>query len=355
MICILGGIMTSCNSKDDDDDNGISTTAVSVAVTNFSINANARVMNNLDSVYFSIDLNRGVIFNADSLPMGTQVDKLVPVITYPSSVAKAIITMSGGKTREGTVDYKESPADSIDFTGNVTLTLTAEDESLTKTYRIKVNVHKTVPDSLMWDKVAVSSLPSRAANPKEQRSVSFGKNVYTLIREADNSLTLASCENPATRNWRKETLSLPFTPQIRSLSASDDALYILASDGSLYKSADAKTWTDTGSDWTTLIGGYGNSVLGLMADNGSYLHDIYPRPAGYTPEAADPAFPVESLSNFNSFSSKWASQPIGFFCGGLRDGKTLGSTWAFDGDSWAEISNHPPCAARSSHRALFQL
>lgn len=334
----LGAIFGACNKKESEEDDY--EPALSVAVKSFSISPNAKILDNLDSVYFSIDLDKGVIFNADSLPMGTAVNKLVPIITYPSTVEKAVITMSGGSTREGTVNYKDSPSDSIDFTGNVTLTLTATDASLSKTYRIKVNVHKTTPDSLMWDKVAISSLPSRAANPTAQKTLTFKDKVYSLIRETDNSLTLSNCNNPSDANWQKQQLNLSFNPDIRTLSASDDALYILSQEGSLFKSADGINWSDTGTDWINLIGGFGNSVLGLLSDGGVIKHDIYPRPAGYTPAAIPADFPTTGLSAFNSFSSKWAADPIGFFCGGSRDGKLSGASWAFDGNSWAKISNN---------------
>ena len=47
------------------------------SVTSFSINKNDKVLTGLDSVFFSIDLVNARIFNADSLPKGTDVSKLV--------------------------------------------------------------------------------------------------------------------------------------------------------------------------------------------------------------------------------------------------------------------------------------
>ena len=330
--------LSSCNSKEEDAP--AYEPAVSVAVTNFSISPNAKVMADLDSVFFSIDLDRGIIFNADSLPKWTAIDKLVPVITYPSTVEKAVINMTGGSTRTGSVDYTENPTDSIDFSGNVTLTLTAD--NLERTYTIRVNVHKMVADSLMWDKVAVAPLPSRLANPKEQRTVAFGKKVFTLLRESDNSLTLSSCESPADKTWQRNALSLPFTPDIRSLNASDNALYILSDAGELYSSTDGAAWTAVGKNWLNIIGGFSSSILGISRDaSGNLIHDVYPQLAGYTPQPLDPSFPIENLSEFHTFSTKWATEPMGFFVGGERDGKYSDATWSFDGTQWAVISNTP--------------
>lgn len=333
------GILSACNSKDKDGDDY--EPSLSVAVKSFSIQPNARIMEDLDSVFFSIDLEHGVIFNADSLPKGTAINKLVPLITYPSTVEKAVIEMSGGTTRTGTVDYTENPSDSIDFTGNVLLTLSADNGALSRTYRIKVNVHNSVADSLMWDKVAISQLPSRLASPREQKSVSLDEKVISLIEESDGSFTLASCLNPALNDWQKQTLSLPFTPQVRTLTASAASLGLLAADGTLYTSTDGSNWTATSLKWKNIVGGFGDSLLGIGIDNASYTHDIYPRPDAFTPTTLEDDFPIEGFSNFNSFSSKWAQDPIGFTTGGIRNGRTLNGTWAYDGVSWAMIANKP--------------
>lgn len=314
--------------------------AVSVAVSSFSLSPNAKVMANLDSVFFSIDLDHAVIFNADSLPAGTPINKLVPKITFPSAVTKAEIEMTGGSTRTGVVDFKQSPTDSIDFSGNVKLTLSTDD-ALTKTYTIKVNVHKMVADSIMWDKSAIAPLPSAQPNPLSQRTVSINDLTYELIQEANGTYTLATCNDLPANNWNRISLSLPFTPQVRSLSVAGSKLYILASDGTLYSSTDARTWTSCGVNWTTIIGGFGENLLGITNNSGRLYHDIYPRPADYNPVELPADFPTKGLSEFNSFVSKWAADPIGLFVGGERNGNVYGDTWAYDGDTWAKISNRP--------------
>lgn len=53
----------------------------STQVKGFNLKADAKVLSALDSVFFSIDLVNAQIFNADSLPYGTRVNKLVLQIT----------------------------------------------------------------------------------------------------------------------------------------------------------------------------------------------------------------------------------------------------------------------------------
>lgn len=337
VLLLTAGALGACNSEKSEEP--AYEPALSVAVSGFSLSPNAKVLANLDSVFFSIDLNHGVIFNADSLPVGTRIDKLVPKITFPDAVATAEITMTGGTTRTGTVDYKTSPTDSIDFTGKVTLRLATEDGALSKSYDIRVNVHKMVADSLMWDKSAMAPLPSLGANPRDQRTVTLAGSAYTLIEENDGSYSMAKATDLAAADWRVSSLSLPFRPKIRSLQAAGSHLYMIDNTGELYSSADASGWNDCGIKWLTTIGAFGEAVLGIYENNGKYYHDIYPRPADFSLTEIADDFPTENLSDFHSFTSGWAADPIGLFVGGSRNGKIYGDIWAYDGGNWAKISN----------------
>lgn len=340
MLCILS--LGACNSKDEPDNKIDTQVAQNVAVTKFSIQPNAKIMANLDSVYFSIDLEHRVIYNADSLPLGTKIDKLVPLITYPSTVGGAEITMTGGQTRTGTVDYITNPSDSIDFTGDVTLRLTSTEGNIGITYKLKVNVHQCNPDSLMWDKVATSALPSRFGNPKEQRTVATPDKVFTIVRENNDQLTLASCVDPAENNWQKLALSLPFSPNLRSLNAVGNTLFILDTNGSLYESTDeGLNWIAAGPSWLNIIGEFNNTLLGISTLENRPAFDIYPRPQGFEPYTLPDDFPIENLSNFNTFTSKWSASDIGFFSGGSRGDEFLQHTWGYDGLNWAKISDSP--------------
>lgn len=297
-------------------------------------------MANLDSVFFSIDLEHGVIFNADSLPVGTDVTHLVPVIVYPKAVTSATIQMVGGQT-EGTSDYKKHPTDSIDFSGDVLFTLVAQNGTTSATYRLKVNVHKTKPDSIVWDRMAVTDLPSRLPSPTDQKTVSFDKKAYTLVRESDGSMTLAVSDNLFERKWTKTAVSPDFQMDLRTFTASDKKFYVLSSTGDLYESDDAKTWIATGEKWLNIVGGYGDWVLGLREDtaSGEIMHTSWPA-SGFPDIETAPEFPVRGYSNFALFLNKWAPHPVGTLVGGVTaSGDYSSATWAFDGKSWAKLSD----------------
>ncbi len=336
-IALLIGSLSSCNKKTEKEEE-LYMPASSVAVTKFSLKSKSGSKVKVDSVFFSIDLNHGVIFNADSLPVGTDITKLVPVITYTSSASAVTLTQSGGQTT-GEIDYKKNPTDSVDFSGRVVLKITAEDQTTTRSYDIKVNVHKMQPDSLVWDRLAVTPLPSRQGNPKSQKTVMYKNTSYSLINEADGTYTMSVAADLLSGIWDKTPLTLDFEPDVRTLNAASDSMYILDMAGALHASADGINWSNTGMTWTNIIGGYGETLLGMRNEGGTLVHTFWPSEPGIVEAPVSRDFPVAEYSNFVQFSNRWTTLPIGFMTGGrLADGTYTDKTWGFDGDHWAVLS-----------------
>ncbi len=338
---------SSCNKKDkdEDDEDKIAVTASTVAVKSFSIKANSKVLANLDSVFFSIDLNRGVIFNADSLPIGTDVSKLVPVITFMTTMSRAELVITQDDGTEKTVNYLEKSTDSIDFTRPVILNVVAPDTTSKYSYRISVNIHTQKPDSLMWDRMAVGKLPARLATPKSQKTVLFNEIPTSIIEESDGTYTLATASDMMEGLWEKEQVTLPAGADISTLSATKDALWMLDGNGTLNTSTDGKSWTATSEKWVSIVGPYLDSVLGLKASAaGGLEHCHYPANPLITDSPMSEKFPLYGRSALMTVTSKWTPQPTVFFFGGQLADNTLSSaTWAFDGTNWTEIgSQNPP-------------
>lgn len=340
---ILSGIVvSSCNAKEDTPQTDDYLASESVAVTGFSLTADARVMRNLDSVFFSIDLDHGVIFNADSLPKGTNVTKLIPKISYPSSVSSAVITMTGGSHREGEVDYKSNATDTIDFTGSVTLKLSTSGNSpISKTYTLKVNVHQQDPDTIYWDRMASMDLPSRMENPLAQKSLALEKGVVCLIRESDGSYTLSTTSDLFEGQWRKQAVNFSFVPRLETLTLSkENSFYILDEEGVLLMSDDCVEWTQATSGWNEIIGMYGNTLLGISQDNG--IPSLTGYPEGTIPSMELPSdFPLSGFSAPIEFSNRWTPDPTIVIFGGYPYSSTGKSpSWAFDGSRWMNIAEN---------------
>ncbi len=337
MALLIGtGAFSSCNK---DSDSETFQSPANLAVTAFNLKADTKNPG-LDSAYFSIDLEHGVIFNADSLRKGTKIDKVVADITFSGTVSEAVIEMKGGTTREGEIDYKSNPTDSIDFTGEVTLRVKADNNSIGTSYRIKVNVHEMAMDSLYWDSTARTTLPSRFGNPRKQKTVRFGEKTVSLIEEKDGSLTLSSSSDLETYEWTKKEIQLSFNPVIGTLAATDDHLWILDDSGRLYTTDnDMTAWSDTGENWTLMIGSYKDSVVGLKTSEGKTEFAQYPAENINIKEIpAD--FPTNGISNFVTLANKWTSSPVAFFTGGIMaDGRYSDITWAFDGTEWIKLGS----------------
>lgn len=352
-LLFMSGGMSSCNEDSKDYGDDIVVTVSNVAVNSFYLKADSKVMNKLDSVFFSIDLNKGVIFNADSLPRGTKITKLIPVISFSSTLSEASIKFTDADGKETTVDYMKNPGDSIDFTRDVKLDVTAADGTNKFSYTIRVNVHKSVPDSIMWSKLEMTALPSRLSDPVEQKTVEKGDDAYSLIKESDGSFTMSKAGSLADGTWEKTELDLGFEPDVRSLAATPGKFWILDADGNLYQSDDALTWTGTGEKWVTLIGPYLDCVLGVKVDGDGMRHCHYPSSVAISDPEMDPSFPIYGRSAFKTIESKWTDEPTAFFVGGeTASGEVSHSTWAFDGTTWTTIDSRSTPAIKGA--ALFE-
>ena len=94
--------IAACNSKADE--NPDAPAYSSATVTDFKLYEDSKILPNLDSVYFSIDLANALIYNADSLPYGTPINKLRPMITTGgASVAELHVPRPG--TTDTVIDY----------------------------------------------------------------------------------------------------------------------------------------------------------------------------------------------------------------------------------------------------------
>lgn len=333
---ILSGV--SCNSSDDDQ----ITYALSenVRVSAFSLAANDSVLANLDTIFFTIDLNGGQIYNADSLPKGTDVSALIANISF-DNVGKAKILMDrGDPAKNDTIDYLASPTDSIDFTSKVSLVVTAQNGVAEKWYSVKVNVHQIDPDSLYWNTAfGVKTLPcGRDMAVTSQKTVRLNGTVYSFI-EANSTYTVYTTTNPYGNDWTAQALTLSFTPDLSSVQATDEALYMLAQTGELYRSEDGVNWSATGQSFYSLVGTWQSRVLGIVDDNGVYKHDCYPRPEGFTPYPAPATFPITGSSQMVTFVSNYdLDNPQSIMVGGrLADNTLTGATWGYDGEAWAQL------------------
>lgn len=328
--------LSSCYGNSEAKEDVISHVGSSTMVNSFSIRPNYKVMAYLDSVFFSIDQTKGEIFNADSLPWGTDVRKLVVKIGVRDSTGGVEIIMP--KLSDGTdtvINMIENSSDSINFShGKVWLRVTSSNGEYERIYNVKVNVHQCNSDSLQWiAKSTPTKLPAQPTGLYAQRAVEMNNTYYSLSR-GSSDVIMSTTADPTQGPWENNTLTgLPDDINVNSLVASADALYMLTESGSLLTSTDGLAWHEVQTGWSYIYGGYGNDIVGVK-DN-SWV--TYP---SNTSGDLHPDMPVKGTSQMWTYTNEWAISPQAILAGGIKaNGEYTGATWAFDGQSWAQLSN----------------
>ena len=333
--------LTSCKKdKDDDDVYYYSTSTQTTLVKGFALQADADVLGNLDSVHFTIDYDKGLIYNADSLPVGTDVSALKVTVEFLNDVSSAIFTITGATVQaDTTIEYTSSMSTKLDFTGQTTLRVTSADETQVKDYDVKVLVHKVNPDLLVWPIEWRRDLPGYRSSAIGHKAVQQG-DFYRIMVYNGAECQILTASSPNEGSWSKQTVSLPFVPQVPTLTATADALYVLAADGTLYTSADGMEWSSCGVTWHNVLGVYGDRVLGIIAGADGYYHDEYPRSAEYTASLVEEGFPVSHSSDMIQTDNTWTISQQAMIVGGIdANGNLMSDVWGFDGDHWGKINN----------------
>ena len=201
----------------------------------------------LDTIYginykFTIDQQKGEIYNEDSLPVhaDTIIDR---ILIKTLTTASGIITMKNKDDQDSIIIMDGNQVmDSMDLRKPVTLKVYAPNYQQTKTYTINVRVHKYDPDSLSWN--YMGEIDNTIT--EEQKAVILGDDIlnYTILNKKLNvfwrqigsksSWTSALVEGDIFNN------TLP-----TSILSYDGKLYATSSinDGIVYESTNGTTWT----------------------------------------------------------------------------------------------------------------
>lgn len=334
---IVSMFAAACNSDSSDDEYLELPNPLINAVTidSFKLVANDTLLVGLDSVFFSIDLDRAIVYNADSLPKGTKVSELQVDIGI-GDASKAEITMPNKLGEDTVVNYLENSTELINFSrGYVTLHLESYSTEVKRDYRIYVNVHKMDPDTLTWNQLSTNGLPTTLASVTAQHTVEHQNKVLCFTEDA-GAFCMMSAENPS-GNWTEENINLPANACIGSITSGNSKLYILDTDDNLYESTDlGASWTSTGVKMSYIYGCVTDQVIGVRNDNGTYVHTTYPESFE---NVAPNGCPIKATSQALTYTTEWSSAPFMIVAGGLdAEGNAVVGTWGYDGTEWSKIS-----------------
>ncbi|MDR1937881.1 MAG: DUF5018 domain-containing protein [Tannerellaceae bacterium] len=327
-------LMASCLNSDD-----ITTTELKDAQISSLVLSHDSVTD-LKNVKFTIDQLQGLIFNKDSLPYGTQVNKVICTLTYAVGVnAIGVAQEAAGDT------IWWNGTDSLDFSKPVKFFTTAYDGATQKTYTAWVNIHQENPDSMAWERYA--ALPANGAD--EQKVVRYthqGADAYLMYVKASGANQLYYALTADAKNWSELPLTgLPGDTDLSQITPYENALYAPAATG-LYRSEDGADWTkpEDAPLVKAILGVIkeGRNTPSLLAtlveSDGSYIFAGMDREKQWTQGGAIPGgFPV---SGFGSVSSnRMNSEYLTVVAGKDSQGQVLNTTWATsNATDWAVLS-----------------
>lgn len=303
----------------------------------------------LSDVKFTIDQLSGLIYNIDSLPYGTVMEKAVLTIEYASSSAVASIQVIQEAVGD-TIDWNAT--DSLDFSEPVRFIVWAYDGSVSKTYDAWVNIHQLVPDSMEWSLYA-SSLTG--VTMKEQAVVHYayqGQECYLLYGEpAGTDLPYRLYYAPAGNlsKWTEIPVEgLPagqiYIPQLREY---EGVLYLPSNTGALYQSTDGQKWTVVQNTpyVSYLIGGIneeehqGSALATIIQENGTLRFSSMSESQQWTiGDEVPAAFPLTGFGYENFYAMY--HEYLMIVGGRTANNQLVNSSWAtLDGKSWAILTD----------------
>ena len=345
-------VITSCL----DDDNNIEYSP------DATIHAFALDTAGLGSYKFTIDQQKGLIYNEDSLPVhaDTIIDK---ILIKTMTTASGVITMKSKANEDSIINI----SDSIDLRNPIKIKvwstegLAEMNDSKTKEYTITVRVHKHDPDSLRWK--YNKEIDNQIVG--EQKSIIFGSEIFTYsvvnnkLNVYKNSLT-----NFNKDSWDTEEVDglpigkLPTSILTFQFNKGKTRLYATSNgDGKVYESADGTSWTES-----TMFGDGVELLLSTLTNNDisriSYIKKrvdgryFYYQTNDVPQETLDKAenggkvpedFPTKNISytiyttltNVNSVLLVGDTETET-----LADESDLETTivWAYNGEKWVKLS-----------------
>ena len=202
---------------------------------------------------FIIDQVKGQIYNADSLPVGTDVSRVVVNI---QTEGYYIFIEAGEKD---TIWINE---DSLDFTQPVQFKVLSEMNTFGQIYTAKINVHQQNPDTMSWTRFT-GNLSTEIEN---QKAVYLNGNII-VFSENETQTTVTSTQDG--KEWTPlQAINLSIKADYNSAMVWNEKIYILA-DNALYASENGINWTkvETDQSFSTLTASSKNKLTGTDTDN----------------------------------------------------------------------------------------
>lgn len=175
---------------------------------------------------FIIDQYESRIYNPDSLPVGTDISKVVVEIGIDGF--HVVI--------EAEQDSVWQEEDSLSFEKPIKFKVLSLANVYGRTYTAQINVHQQKPEEMGWQK-----MEGNFPNIQAQKAVLSNGNIYVFAEQEDQVAMTKTSINDG-KNWTSlQTLDIPNKADYSSAMVWNNSFYILA-DNKLYTSTDALNW-----------------------------------------------------------------------------------------------------------------
>lgn len=207
----------------------------------------------VSEILFHIDQIKAEVFNTDSLPVGTDVSKMLCSLS----------TLNNGVPFIESLEPEDpvylSTTDSIDFSEPRVIRIYSSDGQRYRPYTIRVNLHKEVGDSFVWKAMPVNP---DLATVKKMRAAVVGQHLVVLAQQG-NGTHVYRHNTTAGAQWEcKENLFAASASE--NITVRHDSLFVL--DGqTLWVSTDGEHFDEllTNSGLSQLLGANSKQMYAL--------------------------------------------------------------------------------------------
>jgi hypothetical protein len=253
----------------------------------------------LDSIHgrhykFTIDQLQGLVYNSDSLPVGSDTI-LKHILIDTLNTYSSYVSISDTATYVETDSFDLRNAINKRGSDGIKLKVTAYDQITTREYLLQIRVHNVNPDALAWTHIDKPLVPHALVD--KLKAVLLGDDllVYTSNTTFYQASTLLSS---AAFAWEEKTAGgLPADINLSSLINFAGQLYFATESGALYTSSDGTTWVlvDTqGVKITKIVAVFGDKLIaiGSESDGDNYFYASEDASNWTKGEAVPDGFPV---------------------------------------------------------------
>ncbi len=214
--------------------------------------------------------------NVDSLPAGTDVRSVVCTASTKNSGILTLKRLKKKDTDKDTLDYYNG--DSVDFTKPREFRVYSTDGSYSRSYQVKLNVHKQLPDSFVWHKQSIENIVSAMGG------TIHGARLTELNINGEPTIVLALSDGYATylctksieddaKPWRvlSSNPNMVFDGNAYKNVVSFGGYVYLLNGKTLFRAADGENWEHvipTGFDGAKQLAGATAGKIYAIADGG---------------------------------------------------------------------------------------